>query len=255
MTGPEPGRRHHPFRPGALLAVPTARTLVVSEVFGPTIQGEGPAAGRCCSFVRLGGCNLTCDWCDTPYTWDAPNHDLRAGLIRRPVADITAVLEDHGTDIVVLTGGEPLLHQRQQGWQLLLDWLHLTGRQVHVETNGTIVPSDQTLERVAQFVVSPKLANSGEGLDRRYHPGALGVLRDHGADFKFVCRTEGDVAEAAALVCANLIWPGHVWIMPEGTSGEAVADGLRRLAPRAIGFHFNLTGRMHTTIWGDERGR
>ena len=43
-------------------------TLVVAEVFGPTVQGEGPSAGRRASFIRLGGCNLHCDWCDTKFT-------------------------------------------------------------------------------------------------------------------------------------------------------------------------------------------
>src|SRR5438046_5626962 len=46
------------------------RTLVVSEIFGPTFQGEGPSLGRRCVFLRLGACNLHCRWCDTPYTWD-----------------------------------------------------------------------------------------------------------------------------------------------------------------------------------------
>ena len=43
-------------------------TSPVSEVFGPTLQGEGPHAGRPCHFIRLGGCNLSCSWCDTPYS-------------------------------------------------------------------------------------------------------------------------------------------------------------------------------------------
>jgi len=46
-------------------------TLRVAELFGPTVQGEGPAAGERAAFVRLSGCPLACAWCDTPYTWDA----------------------------------------------------------------------------------------------------------------------------------------------------------------------------------------
>src|SRR5690606_2170027 len=44
-------------------------TLNVNEIFGITIQGEGPSMGRPCAFVRLFQCNLQCTWCDTPYTW------------------------------------------------------------------------------------------------------------------------------------------------------------------------------------------
>lgn len=45
----------------------SVRDLLVSEVFGPTVQGEGKHCGRIAAFVRLGGCNLHCRWCDTPY--------------------------------------------------------------------------------------------------------------------------------------------------------------------------------------------
>lgn len=56
--------------------------LVVSEVFGPTFQGEGPSLGRRAGFVRLGRCNLDCSWCDTPNTWDWSRFDPAIELRR-----------------------------------------------------------------------------------------------------------------------------------------------------------------------------
>src|SRR3954452_24909384 len=88
-----------------------APSVVVAEVFGPTIQGEGRNLGQRAAFVRLGGCNLHCTWCDTPYTWDASRYDLRAEMSRRPVAEIVAEVRPMRPHVVVLTGGEPLLHQ------------------------------------------------------------------------------------------------------------------------------------------------
>src|SRR5437764_321458 len=61
----------------------TRDTLVVSEVFGPTAQGEGPALGRRCGFVRLGGCNLSCSWCFAP---DTPV--LMADWTEKPIAEV-----------------------------------------------------------------------------------------------------------------------------------------------------------------------
>jgi 7-carboxy-7-deazaguanine synthase len=49
---------------------PGAGELLVSEISGPTLQGEVPSAWQAAAFVRLGGCNLSCRWCDTAYTWD-----------------------------------------------------------------------------------------------------------------------------------------------------------------------------------------
>jgi pyruvate-formate lyase-activating enzyme len=64
----------------------TDESLVLAEVFGPTVQGEGPSLGRAASFIRTGGCNLTCSWCTVPgmmilrpdFTW-TPVEDLRVG--------------------------------------------------------------------------------------------------------------------------------------------------------------------------------
>src|ERR1700730_7162757 len=98
-------------------------TLVVSEVFGPTIQGEGPSLGRRAGFIRLGGCDLTCSWCDAAYTWNASRYDLRAELTRMPVTAMVERALVGDPEIVVITGGEPLLHQQQAGRLELLDQL------------------------------------------------------------------------------------------------------------------------------------
>ena len=77
----------------------TEPTLVISEVFGPTVQGEGPTIGRRAAFVRLGRCNLDCSWCDTPYTWDWERYDPKVELHERPVPEIVADLVCAGESI------------------------------------------------------------------------------------------------------------------------------------------------------------
>lgn len=234
----------------------TDTTLVVAECFGPTVQGEGPSLGRRASFIRLGGCNLTCGFCDTPYTWDASRHDLRAELTRTPVAAITNRALHGDPGLVVITGGEPLLHQRQPGWTTLLGELVAANVEIEVETNGTIAPNGHTARWVDRFNVSPKLTHAGDPVHKRIRPAAITALvATRKAAFKFVCRAECDVQEVAAIARAYRIHPASVWVMPEGTSLDQLHDRLAAIADPAIDAGFNLTTRLHVYAWGDERAR
>ena len=101
--------------------------LWIQEVF-PTIQGEGPFAGEPAIFVRLGGCNLKCFWCDTDFessTWHPHIDNL--------IAAIFDAQEHCKTDLVVLTGGEPF---RQNIFDLCLVLMRDHSFRVQIETNG-----------------------------------------------------------------------------------------------------------------------
>jgi 7-carboxy-7-deazaguanine synthase len=232
--------------------MPGGPTLVVSEVFGPTVQGEGPNLGRRAAFVRLGRCNLDCRWCDTPFTWDWQRYDPAVELAERPVDGVVAEVEAMGVDRVVVTGGEPLLQQRR-----LLPFLeaaHQRGWAVEIETNGTLAPTGDTVRLVDQFNVSPKLANSGVPVERAIVPGALAAFVASGkAAFKFVVTDPAELDEVQAIVDEHRLAP--VWVMPEGTTAGAVVEGGRRLADDVIGRGWQLTTRLHVLLWGDERGR
>lgn len=233
----------------------TADTLVVSEVFG-TVQGEGPSAGRRAAFIRLGGCNLHCAWCDTPYTWAADRFDLRAELSRRPVDDILGQVLGYRAPLVVITGGEPLLHQAQPAWTRLLCGLEREARQIEVETNGTQVPAELTTGVVTGFNVSPKLRSAGDPRSARIVPEAIAALLGTGkAVFKFVC-TDADAVDEVAVETSRLGIPRHlVWIMPEGTSPAVLDQRLAVIATPAVDAGFNLTTRLHVHCWGSERAR
>lgn len=236
-----------------MTAVPS---LVVAEVFGPTVQGEGPSTGRRASFIRLGGCNLHCTWCDTPYTWDASRFDLRKELTRTPVDEIVTRALDGNPGIVVITGGEPLMHQHQPGWADLLDRLTEAGVEVEVETNGTLAPTPGTAWRVSRFNVSPKLAHAGDLERDRIKPRALAALVQTGrAAFKFVCATPADVDEVAAVAAQWRLPARTVWVMPEGTTTAALGEHLAAIADPAVAAGFNLTTRLHVHAWGNERAR
>lgn len=231
-----------------------SRDLVVSEVFGPTFQGEGPSIGRRVGFVRLGRCNLDCVWCDTPYTWDWQRHDPAIELTSTTCDEVLERLADMVVDHVVVTGGEPLLQQaalvpllragRDRGWTF------------EVETNGTIVPTEEVCNLVERFNVSPKLANSGVTEGRRLRKDALGAFAELGrvgrAAFKFVVTSTDDLDEVGELAERFSLTP--VWVMPEARTTGAVLAGMQALAEPVLERGWHLSPRLHVLLWGDERG-
>src|SRR5687767_7443212 len=101
-------------------------TLPVMESFY-TIQGEGFFQGKAAYFIRLGGCDVGCVWCDVKESWDAAAHPHMA------VADLIDIAKETATEIVVITGGEPLLHDLTQ----LTERLKGAGLRTHIETSGS----------------------------------------------------------------------------------------------------------------------
>lgn len=120
----------------------------------PTLQGEGPYAGMPAVFVRLGGCNLACSFCDTEFeTFD--DVAMRNIVARVKDASLSGGKRTH--DLVVITGGEPL----RQPITPLCEALIAEGFAVQIETNGTIY---RELPDAVNVVCSPK------AVDGKYYP-------------------------------------------------------------------------------------
>jgi len=225
-------------------------TLVVSELFGPTVQGEGPSAGRRAGFVRLGRCSLNCSWCDTPYSWDWKRYDPAMELRELSVDEVAATIRAMDVPMVVVTGGEPLLQQRA-----IVELLkQLPGLGVEVETNGIHVPEPALVAYIDRFNVSPKLANAGIERSRRHKPDVLRAFQATGkAVFKFVVCGPRDLDEIDAVVAECGLT--DVWVMPEGTDAPTLVARARRLEDDVVARGWHLTPRLHILLWGAERGR
>jgi 7-carboxy-7-deazaguanine synthase len=118
-------------------------TLKISEIFF-SAEGEGLRQGEPAIFVRLSGCNLRCDFCDTKYAWD-DGREMPLSLI---LSKIVGFRDKYKTSWVSLTGGEPLL----QDIRPLMNQLKKTGFKIKIETNGTLPINS----RVNWLSVSPK---------------------------------------------------------------------------------------------------
>ncbi|MBS1683538.1 MAG: 7-carboxy-7-deazaguanine synthase QueE [Bacteroidetes bacterium] len=117
-----------------------------------TIQGEGYYQGRAAYFVRLGGCDVGCPWCDVKESWDADAHPQMS------VQQIVDAVEEAGAKICVITGGEPLMYDLTALTSALRD----KGIRSHIETSGAY-PARGTFDWIT---VSPK----------RYKPPVESIL-------------------------------------------------------------------------------
>jgi 7-carboxy-7-deazaguanine synthase len=239
--------------------------LPVNELF-ESLQGEGRLAGVPSIFVRTSGCNLRCWFCDSYHTsWEPTHATMR-------VEEIVAEVESHDADHVVLTGGEPLLHDASV---TLLEELDARGYHTTVETNGTIY-REAPIDLAS---VSPKLASSTPSPDenarsdgkptdadewaerhdeRRIDLDALAALvESYDFQLKFVVSDRADVTEATDLLdrlrdaAAVEIRDTDVLLMPEGATKERVAETRPVTAELAREFGFRYTPRLHVNLWND----
>jgi organic radical activating enzyme len=92
-----------------------------------TLQGEGFYQGNAAYFIRLGGCDVGCVWCDVKESWDKDNHPLIS------IEDLVQNITGTPANIAVITGGEPLLHDLTE----LTAQLKKHGIRTHIETSGS----------------------------------------------------------------------------------------------------------------------
>ena len=211
-------------------------TLRITEIF-KSIQGESTRAGLPCAFVRLTGCSLRCVWCDTAYAFYGGGEMALSEAVRR-------VLE-MGTDLVEVTGGEPL---EQEGVYPLLDRLLAANKTVLLETGGH-VPLDRVDPRVVKIV---DVKAPGSGMQHANLPQNLERLSAHD-ELKFVIADRRDFDWAFAFVAErnldrkNLVTFSPAW-------GELPAADLAAWV-RDSGRPIRLGLQLHKLLWGDVPGR
>ena len=92
-----------------------------------SIQGEGTHSGKPSYFIRLAGCDVNCDWCDVKDSWDIDSSQYKS------IDEIINEIKKFSTDLVIITGGEPLMHNLTD----LTSALKKLGKKIHIETSGT----------------------------------------------------------------------------------------------------------------------
>lgn len=208
-------------------------TLVIHEIYS-SIQGESTFAGLPCTFVRTTGCNLRCTWCDTPQAFYGGTRMRREEVLAKALAT--------GTELVELTGGEPLL---QPGALTLLARLCDSGYEVLLETGGgrDIAPVDPRVRRI----VDVKCPDSGEAAANRWEN--LEALRPHD-ELKFVVASEADYRWASRVIAERRL-AGRCPIHLSPVHGAVAAADLAAWILRDR-LPVRLTLQVHKLLWGPE---
>jgi 7-carboxy-7-deazaguanine synthase len=235
-------------------------TIPVIEIFGPTLQGEGPDMGRPAYFVRLGGCDFRCSWCDSMYAVEPAEVRLAERLTEQQIVERVSGLAA-GPDLVVLSGGNPALFDLAA----LSDMFHAAGLEVAVETQGS--RWKPWLGHVDRVVVSPKGPSSG--MDTAEHRDLLSRFMEQTIDsgaalaLKVVIFDTDDLAYARRLAQR---WPQVALHLSTGTDvgldERETADRLRvrlrwlseAVAGDPVLRHAKVGAQQHVLTWGTRRG-
>lgn len=225
--------------------------LFVSEKFY-SIQGEGKTTGFPAIFLRLSGCNLLCksdNWiCDTIEVWQ-----------KGVKTDFEYVFTDEEIQLLksgvhlVITGGEPLLHQTKLS--TYLNWFASNygfKPYIEVETNGTFLPNKDMKFNVNQWNVSPKLKNSGETYFRRFKPEVLKEFNGLNSVFKFVVDCEDDVLEIFERY--GELNRKKILLMPAGDTQDLLNDVRLTVIELCKKYILKFTDRSHIVAWNKKTG-
>lgn len=249
------------------------RTLHFAGVDEPeifyTLEGEGELVGRPSVFLRFYHCNLTCkgfaskdspNGCDSFISWSKKN-DLTFFDVFRIFEQRNYIEYLHDGTILKLTGGEPLLWQKDL-YDFVKLFVHIYGftPRIDFETNGTIRPTeewealmrDHTLANQITYTVSPKLASNGDPKEKRLVPNVLAWHSRYRSCFKFVIQKEEDVQE----VIRDYVHDSYInvprdriWLMPCCGSRDEHTEKSLLVGELAKKYNLRFSPRLQLVIW------
>lgn len=214
----------------------TADALRITEIF-LSLQGESRSVGFPTVFIRLTGCPLRCQYCDTAYAF--------TGGEWRSMDDILNEVASYKTSYVTVTGGEPLA---QKQCHYLLEKLCDAGYQVSLETSGAILVSD--VDKRVVKVMDLKTPGSGE-VERNNYENIEYISKND--QIKFVICDHQDYQWAKSIIDKyKLFHKCEVLMSPSFTQvqGEQLAEWILK---DRLPVRFQL--QLHKILWGDQPGR
>ncbi len=233
----------------------------VSEIFGPTIQGEGALIGLPTVFVRTGGCDYRCAWCDSLHAVDAEYRQSWAAMDAAAIMAQVEELSGGAPLMVTLSGGNPAI----QPLGPLIDLGHAKGYRFALETQGSV--ARRWFAALDMLVLSPKPPSSEMQTDWDLLSECVAAGRGAETVLKIVVFDEADYAFARDVAARFpdlpvYLQPGnHTPPPPEDDSATVDQAGidnrLRWLVDRVTAdkwYAAKVLPQLHVMIWGNKRG-
>lgn len=235
-------------------------TIQVSEIFGPTIQGEGELIGLPTVFVRTGGCDFHCSWCDTLYAVEQRYREQWTAMTAEEVLDRVRQLSGGRPLMVSLSGGNPAL----QPLANLIALGKAAGYSFALETQGSVVKP--WFSELDLLIISPKPPSSGMATDLaklRSCLAAAGTARSifkfvvfDDADYRFACNVAAKLPEVPVYLQPGNDRPAKK-ANEQNADPEALARRLRWLVERVVEdgwYQARVLPQLHVLLWGNRRG-
>lgn len=232
--------------------------ILINEIFGPTIQGEGAEIGRPTIFVRSAGCDFRCDWCDTMYAVDTKHaKDWRKITSFDIMAEIERLSQNTPMSIT-LSGGNPAM----QPFEELIDIGHEKGYQFSMETQGSLCKD--WFSKLDNLTLSPKAPSSKMDTDwdmLNKCVEAAGAKTNVNLKIVIFNEDDYDYAQFAAKLFPNVPLYLQAGNHSSDTKSEADISGvlnrLRWLAEKVADDRWNkacVLPQLHVLAWGNARG-
>lgn len=205
--------------------------LKINEIFY-SLQGEGSDVGLPTIFIRLTGCNLRCNYCDTKYAFYEGNY--------MGIDEIMEEIKKWKCKRICITGGEPLI---QKGVYGLIDALLEKNYEISIETNGSI-SIFKLIKKGIKIKMDIKLPSSG--MHKKMNFGNIKLLR-HNDELKFVIWNREDY-EYAKDIIAKYEPKCHIIMQPVWGSKIKLADWIIKDELEA---RFSI--QLHKILWGERR--
>ncbi|MDQ0272815.1 7-carboxy-7-deazaguanine synthase QueE [Cytobacillus purgationiresistens] len=234
--------------------------IPVMEIFGPTIQGEGMVIGQKTMFVRTAGCDYSCSWCDSSFTWDGTGKHLITQMEPEDIWQQLKQLGGNGFSSVTISGGNPALIKNVGE---LIEVLKKNGIKIALETQGS--KWQDWFHEIDELTISPKPHSSQMITDFKALDDIIHRLNKQNMSLKVVVFNDEDYVYAKKIHQRYSTVP---FFLQVGNDDSSTTDDTQLIQGLISKYSWliektmaddevknvKVLPQLHTYIWGNKRG-